>query len=72
MHEEDVTSVGSIKCERLDWVGEGAEEWRWVGKGGAVDLGKLIETQLMIFRLADEGVFIVEENGVVGGIKFCG
>ena len=28
----------------------GAEDWKWVGKGGAVDFGKLIETGLLIFQ----------------------
>jgi len=29
--------VGSVLCDQLDWKGEGAEEWKEIGKGGAVE-----------------------------------
>ena len=48
--EEEVMGVGGVKCDRLDWKGEGAEDGKWVGKGGAVDLGKLVKTELVIFQ----------------------
>jgi len=40
--------VGSVLCDQLDWKGEGAEEWKEIGKGGAVELGKL---ELGIFQI---------------------
>jgi len=43
--------VGSVLCDRLDWKGEGAEEWKEIGKGRAVELGKLIEMELGIFQI---------------------
>jgi len=48
--EEEVTGVGSVLCDRLGWKGEGAEDWKEIGKGGAVELGKLVETGLLIFE----------------------
>jgi len=47
---EDV-EVGRVLCDRLDWKGEGAEEWKEIGKGGVVDLGKLIKMELGIFQI---------------------
>jgi len=50
IQEEEVTGVGSVPCDQLGWKGEGAEDWKEIGKGGAVELGKLVETGLLIFE----------------------
>ena len=45
------TEVGGVLCDRLDWKGEGAEEWKEIGKGGVVELGRLIKMELGIFQI---------------------
>ena len=47
--EEDVTGVERVQCDRLGWKGEGADDWKEIGKGGAVELGKLMETEAFRF-----------------------
>jgi hypothetical protein len=48
--EEEITNVERVECERVEWKGAGAEDWRGIGKGGAVDLRKLVEMGSMIFQ----------------------
>ena len=47
--EEDVTGVERVQCDSLGWKGEGADDWKEIGKGGAVELGKLMQTEAFIF-----------------------
>jgi hypothetical protein len=48
--EQEITNVERVKCERVEWKGAGAEDWRCIGKGGAVDLRKLVEMGSLIFQ----------------------
>jgi hypothetical protein len=50
VQEEEVTNVGRVECEKGDWKGDGSEDWKCLGKGGAVDLRKLVETGSLIFQ----------------------
>ena len=41
-------SIGRIKCGKLDWTGDRAEEWRKIGLGDSVDLVRLTESEVII------------------------
>jgi len=43
--------VESVSCDRLGWNGEGAEEWKEIGNGGLVELGKLFKMELALIQL---------------------
>ena len=49
--EEEVMGVESVSCDRLGWNGEGAEEWKEIGNGGLVELGKLFKMELALIQL---------------------
>ena len=46
--EEEVASVGMIKCEKLEWKGDKAEKWRKIGSRESVGLVSLMETEVQI------------------------
>jgi hypothetical protein len=48
--EEEVTNTERVECEKGNWKGDGGEDWKCIGKGGAVYLRKLVEMGSLIFE----------------------